>query len=40
MLGQHSEEPWPLPEPVQELEVTLDDVFGVAGRVFVERNGS
>jgi putative transposase len=37
MLGQHSEELWPLLELVQELKVTLDDVFDVVGRVCVER---
>ena len=37
MLGQHSEELWPLVELVQELKVTLDDVFDVVGRVCVER---
>ena len=37
MLGQHSEGLLPLLELVQELKVTLDDVFGVVGRVCVER---
>ena len=37
MLGQHSEELLPLLEWVQELEITLDDVFDVVGRACVER---
>jgi transposase-like protein len=37
MMGQHSEELLPLLELVQELRVTLDDVFEVVGRVCVER---
>ena len=37
MLGQHSGELLPLLELVQELEVTLDDVFEVVGRTCVER---
>jgi hypothetical protein len=37
MLGQHSEELWPLLELVRELKVTLDDVFDGVGRVCVER---
>ena len=37
MMGQHSEELMPLLGLVQELRVTLDDVFEVVGRVCVER---
>jgi len=37
LLGQHSEELLPLLEWVQELKVTLDDVFDVVGRACVER---
>jgi len=37
MLGQHSDELLPLLELVEELKVTLDDVFDVVGRVCVER---
>jgi len=37
MLGQHSGELLPLLELVQELEVTLDDVFEAVGRTCVER---
>ena len=37
MLGQHSEELLPLLELVEELKVTLDDVFEVVGRACVER---
>jgi len=37
LLGQHSEELLPLLEWVQELKVTLDDMFDVVGRVCVER---
>lgn len=37
VMGQHKEELLPLLELVQELQVTLDDVFDVVGRVCVER---
>jgi len=37
MLGQHSEGLLPLLDLVQELRVTLDEVFDVVGRVCVER---
>ena len=31
MLGQHGVASWPLPELVQELKVTMDDVFDLWG---------
>ena len=37
VMGQHKEELLPLLELVQELQVTLEDVFDVVGRVWVER---